>query len=320
MRDCRGTVMFVSTLKNWEVLPGTGLVVLIYLFSGTAIAQDDGNVLYLSEYLHGDYYYARLRDVDRSNPRFIRPRKLRLHSSFRENVELGNHDVSYFGKKIVFAARNTIDYDWDIYIGTIDLRRKRIRNVDRIIRNIGARDEDPRFSWDGTQIVYKCGGDICVYPEFNYTNPVVKSWCELWAPSFDPSGYRISYTKRCGGRSDDRVWQYDLLTGSESAVPSATSSTDRFSQFLDDGRIVYSHIDIAAARSSLWIYDSGYVSQLHDQTESDDDPYPDKHDRNHIAFIGWEDDGYDLYVYRQSRGDAVRLSDGLPILAPVLFR
>jgi hypothetical protein len=309
----------MSTSKDGCVRLGATLAVLLALLSGTAHAQADGNVLYLSEYLYGDYYYAALGDIDRY-PRPIRPRKLRLPSSFRAGVELGNHDVSRDGKTIVFAARYTTDYDWDIYTGTIDLSNQRIHSVNLLVRTIGARDEDPRFSWDGTQIVYKCAGDICMYPDLLYTNPVVASWCELWGPSLDPSGYRIAYTKRCGPSSDDKVWQFDLLTGVESAVPSDDGSTDRFAHFLDDGRIVYSHIGPDGAEASLWIHDSGYVSLLHDRTDSDDDPYPDKHDRDHIAFIGWDIDGYSLYVYRQSRGDSVRLSYGRPILAPVLFR
>lgn len=310
--------MVVSIVKGW--LASVLMAAILSSVPSIGYAQDDGNVLFLSEYLYGDYYYARLGDVDGFDPGLISPRRLRLPRSFRADIELGNHDVSPDGKYLVFAARNTRDYDWDIYSGTIDLRKRRIRRVQRIIRNIGTRDEDPRFSWDGTQIVYKCDGNICIYPELIYTHPVVASWCELWAPSLDQSGYSISYTKRCGAAADDKIWRYDLLTGIESQVPGESGSADRFAHFLDDGRIVYSHIDPVAARSGLWLYDSGYVSLLHQRTGSDDDPYPDKHDRNHIAFIGWEGNGYNLFMYRHDRGDSVRLTQGIPILAPVLFR
>ena len=309
-----------SIFKASIVSPVTVLLLALLSFPGSAFARDDGNVLFLSDYLYGDYYYARLRDVDRSNPRHIRPRKLRLPSDFRSNVELGNHDVSYDGKSIVFAARMTSNLDWDIYRGKIDLRKRRITNVELVVGNVGTRDEDPRFSWDGKQIVYKCNGNICIYPENGISNPVVKSWCELWAPSIDVSGYRISYTKRCSAATADRVWQYDRLTGEETDVPSAADSMDRFASFLSDGRLLYSHADSTTGRSSLWVHDAGYVSLLHDRSISDDDSYPDKHDPDHIAFIGWEDDGYNLFMYRSSRQDSVRLSSGIPILAPVLFR
>ena len=312
--------MFVSTARVRTLLLTILLSATTLLFPRAALANDDGNVLFLSEYLHGDYYYARLGDIDGAAPAAIRPRKLRLGSRFRARVELGNHDVSYDGKTIVFSARKTSDYDWNIYTGSIDLAKRRIRKVRRIIRNVGMRDEDPRFSWTGEQIVYKCGGNICIYPEGVYTNPVVQSWCELWAPSFDLSGYRITFTKRCDDANDDRTWQFDLSTGAETPLPVTAGSTNRFPQFLDDGRILYSRLDIDAGRSSLWVHDSGYLMPFHDRTQSDDDPYQDKHDGNHIAFIGWGETGYDLYVYRQSLGDSVRLSYGVPILAPVLFR
>jgi hypothetical protein len=296
------------------------LAAVFSIFAANALAEDDGYVVYLSEYISGDYYVAALGDVDTDTPVSIQPRKLRLPWRFRRNVELGNHDVSADGQHIVFAARDTDDYDWDIFAGTIDLRYRRIRNVQRVVDSAGSRDEDPRFSWDGTQIVYKCGGSICVYPDFIYENPVVPSSCELWAPSIDQSGFNISYTKRCEEASGDRIYQYNLITGRETMIPAGSAATDRFSWYLDDGRIIYSHISSLTSGSSLWIHDAGSISLLHNRTVSDDDPYPDKHDRNHIAFIGWENGGYNLFIYRRDRDNSVRLTDGRPILSPVLFR
>ncbi len=289
--------------------------------AGSASAQSDGYVLFLDRYLSGDYYYAPLGDVDAQNPQQIRPRRLRMPSAFRRSTEIGNADVSPDGSTIVFAARRTDDYDWDIYTGTLDFSRNRIRNPQLLIRNAGTRDEDPRYSWDGGAIVYKCAGNICIYPEL-YPNPVVISWCELWAPSFSPTGFEISYVKRCGAGDSDRVWEYDLTRRSESIVPHANEGPDRFPFYLDDGRIVYSHLDNDSGQASLWVNDTGYVSLLHERTRSDDDPYPDKTDRNHIAFIGWNDRSnfYDLYMYRMSSSDSVRLSRGTPVLGPVLFR
>lgn len=294
--------------------------VLVLSFSTNAFAKDGGYVLYLSEYLHGDFYFASLGDVDGEEVRRIRPRKLRLPRSFRSQAELGNPDVSIDGKSIVFAARLTTDYDWDIYTGTIDLSRRQIRDLRVIVGNAGSRDEDPRYSWDGSRIVYKCGGNICIYPDNNYINPVVNSQCELWAPSFDLSGYTVSYTKRCNGSPSDRIWQYSLLMHEEVQVPNIDGGADRFAHFLEDGRIVFSRIDLSSVTSSLWIHDSSFTSVLHDRTESDDDAYPDKHDSNHIAFIGWGGSGYDLFMYRQQHGDSVRLTRVTSVLAPVLFR
>lgn len=326
-----GGHMRISTiLKHGRQIIAAAMVTPIFLvtplvfvatnsFAGTG-EDDDGYVLYLSEYLTGDYYYAPLTQVDSDNPPLIRPRMLRLPWRFRSRVELGNADVSYDGRRIVFAARKTSDNDWNIYTGNIDVNRGRIRQLRRIIRNIGTRDEDPRFSWDGSQIVYKCDGNICIHDNSGQTDPIVQSWCELWAPSFDLSGYTVTYTKRCGDGSSDRIWEYNLLSGVETDVPNIGGGADRFSHYLEDGRIVYSHIDAATNTSSLWSHDYGSASPFHDRTSSDDDPYPDKHNFNHVAFIGWEDGGYNLFMYRLMSGDSVRLSQGIPMLAPVLFR
>lgn len=303
------------------------LLALSSLFaSATALTQtgdSDGYVLFLDEYLTGQYYFAPLRGLDSANPRRIHPKKLRLPWRFRRSVEIGNADVSPDGRTIVFAARRTDDYDWDIYSGQINLRWGNVSNVTLLTGNAGQRDEDPRFSWDGNTIVYKCDGNICTYPEI-MPNPIVVSWCELWAPSFAPSGFAISYTKRCGDQESDRIWQFNLLTRAETVVANQNPGPDRFAMYMDDGRLVYSHKDSVTGDSSLWVneYMDGYVSLLHDRTRSDDDPYPDKHDRDHIAFIGWNDydEFYDLYVYRQTSRDSIRLSSGISVVGPVLFR
>jgi Tol biopolymer transport system component len=304
--------------------PLRAVVVLAVLpFSLDAYAQADGNVLYLSEYLYGDFYYAPLGDVDTANPRSIRPRRLRLPGNFRSGIELGNADVSFDGRRIVFAARRTTDYDWDIYEAEINLGRRRIDNVARIIHDAdGGRDEDPRYSWDGSRIVYKCSNDICVYPENGYTNPVVSSPCELWVPSFDLSGTNVSYVKRCDDDpSSDRIFRSNLQGGAPIEIENFGGGPDRFAHFLADGGIVYSHDDGGSATASLWVsYPGATPLLLHSQTESDDDPYPDKHDANHIAFIGWENGGYNLFIFRYARGDAVRILSNRPVLAPVLFR
>lgn len=296
-------------------------LVFVACLSKTVFAAPgtDGFVLFFDEYLYGDYYYASLGDVDRNDPYPIQPRKLRLPSPLKSNLEIGNADVSSDGTMIVFAARNTSDYDWNIYLGTLDLWRRRIVNVGIIVGDAGVRDEDPRFSWDSSQLVYKCDGNICIYPEI-YSNPVVESPCELWSPAFERSGYVISYIERCGGPDSDRIWERNLLDGYGREVPNQGGGADRFPQYVDDGQLVYSHTDMATDTSSLWIHNAGTAMLLHDRTPSDDDPYLDKHDPDHLAFIGWENGGYNLFIYRHSRNDSVRLTNGIPILGPVLFR
>jgi len=297
--------------------------------------SEDGYIVYLSRYLDGDYYVAALGDVDVASPPLIKPRKLRLPRRFRNQVEIGNHDVSPDGRTIIFAATSKTNPDWNIYQGSINLARARITAITRLIGDSipdrPTRDEDPKFSWDGSQIVYKCDFDICVHgPQTGLVERVATSPCELWSPSFDRTGYSISYTQRGeeadGGCDDDprkdRIWLQDLTRMEAREVPLGTvgGGPDRFAHYLGDNRIVYSHIDGETLGASLWVYENGRVSLLHNETRSDDDPYPDKQDPNHIAFIGWQDGGYQLFMYRRDRNDAVQLTRDLPVLAPVPFR
>lgn len=65
-------------------------------------------------------------------------------------------------------------------------------------------------------------------------------------------------------------------------------------------------------------YEGGSISPFHDRTESDDDPYADKSNWEYLAFVGYQN-GYDLFIYRESRRDSVQLTQGTPVLGPIIF-
>lgn len=325
-----------STVRSMKLIRHTAAAASWFVLSlctaPAALAEEDGYVVYLSEYGSGAYYLAALGDVSLPNSKPLRPTRLDMPRLFSRRAELGNHDVSYDGRLVTFAARVKGNSSWDIYVGRLDLPGARITDVEAVVRT-ETRDEDPRFSWSSTEgdvrIVYKCDNDICVY-DGHSARAAVRSECELWAPSFSPSGTRISYGKRCGEPSSDRIWYYDSSTGLEYQVPNQGGQADRFAYFLYEDTLVYSHIDAAARESSLWrafIPTSGAanVELWHDRTESDDDPYPDRTNRDLVAFIGWENvgwkrgGGYNLFVYRISEGTSVRLTEGIPVLAPAIF-
>ncbi len=269
-------------------------------------------VLYLDEYITGSYYLAALPDLQADQPAPISPRQVAL-KNFRGR--LGNPDVSPDGRRIVFAG--LLRNDWGIYTGKLDVMRSQVTDIVALANRRGIREEDPRFSWDGQQVVYKCNGHICLYPE-RVPGPVVASACELWGPAFHPAGTRLAYTARCGAPESDRIHVYDLATGQTQVVANADGGPDRFAHFRGDGTLIYSHLDPAAGDASLWRYAGGQTALFHDRTVSDDDPYADKTDWEYLAFVGYEE-GYNLFIYRESRGDSVRLSQGLPVLGPVIF-
>jgi hypothetical protein len=302
------------------------------LLAPSSHAADNGLVVYLSAYLSGDYYYAPIPDLlpNQSQQQHIQPIKLSLPGDFRRSVELGNHDISADGQIIVFAARTKRGKNWDIYTGTPDYDRAEITNVQRIIHESGAREEDPRFDWSRDasglhRVVYKCDGDICIY-DGSVTKVVEEAACELWAPSFNSEGTAVSYVQRCDGPESDRIW-YAYLNApynrEEVPRPGNAGGPDRFSHFLDSDSLVYSHIMPDTGAAALWRYDgaSDSLTQLtfNTNTNSDDDAYPDKSNPGRIAYIGWQvGTGYNLFIYENQQ--SYKLSNGVPMLAPAIFR
>ena len=58
---------------------------------------------------------------------------------------------------------------------------------------------------------------------------------------------------------------------------------------------------------------------LHNETRSDDNPYAERSGNEYIAFAGWGDEQYDLYVFRRSAQIAVKITNSITVFGPILF-
>ena len=126
------------------------------------------------------------------------------------------------------------------------------------------REEDPRFSSEGDWIVYKSDGQIWrVYVgnlpgdwgnSNNYPSPSLfeqdEEGCELWAPSMRANV--VSYVRRCNGDSQSDRIVYHPQGSPRVILPSDGGGPDRFAHFTSNGDLVYSHVDRATNRASLW--------------------------------------------------------------------
>lgn len=279
-------------------------------------------VLYFDQYLGTKFYIAKLEGLSDDRPPLINPVQLTLR---RFTGKLGNADVSFDGKTIVFAA--FVRNDWNIYRGDLDVVNKAILNITPLVNERGVREEDPRISWDATEVVYKCGNNICIVrldsPEFRILE--VNDICELYGPAFDYTGTMIAYTQRCADEEYDRIVIHDAMTHREIKLGSEGEGPDRFPHFLTDDRLLYSHIDSASGTASLWQYDLNNPdrapSPFHKKTVSDDDSYAHKLDAEYLLFSGFnlKTDRYDLYVYRETSGDSKKLSSQQSIIGAVMF-
>lgn len=283
--------------------------------------------LFFEHFLDNKYYIAKLDKLGDDNPPLINPVEINMQGFV---AELGNPDVSFDGKTIVFSA--LVSDDWNIYRGDLDVVNAAITNIEPFLDITGIREEDPRISWNGQEVVYKCDGDVCI-ADLDSPGPgtvIVSDPCELYGPVINSVGTTLAYTKRCADQKSDRVVIYDIDTDYAFQLESEGNGPDRFPHFLADGRLLYSHLDDVVETVSLWKYDLygpngllGLPSLFHSSgSVSDDDSYAHKQNREYIFFLGFniQTDLYDLYVYRESSGDSIKLSENQPMLGTVVFR
>ncbi|SHF42560.1 WD40-like Beta Propeller Repeat [Caldanaerobius fijiensis DSM 17918] len=114
----------------------------------------------------------------------------------------GNFDVSQDGKMIVYASKET--GQWQIYKAIVD--GNKLSNIFMLSDGI-SRSEDPRLSWDGKKVVYKRNNNIVVC-DLNGTiiqQITNASDIENWAPCFAPDG-RIAFTRCLNEDSKIVIW------------------------------------------------------------------------------------------------------------------
>ena len=281
-------------------------------------------VVFLDDYPQGRFQLAVLPCLSGTDVEIVNTRELGLDLPRRlqRRFQVGNGDVYNDGgrRRIVFGGRATSKDYWGIYQGVVDLDREVITDIRVLVNTPFVREEDPRFSSDGQWIVYKRNGEIWrMHSQDPFAVPDLldqEDGCELWAPSMYANA--VTYTRRCDGDVDRIVYHREGAL--PQILPSLGDGPDQFAHFTQTGDVVYSHFDTSDGKSSLWLFIPGSVPQfLHDETISDDDPYADRSGNDYIAFAGWGDGRYDLYVFRRSVQNAVKITENINVLGPILF-
>ena len=281
-------------------------------------------VVFLDDYPKGRFHLAVLPCLSETEVNIVSPRELALDlpRKLQRTFQVGNGDVYNDGesRRIVFGGRASSRDYWGLYQGVIDVDRALITDIKSFIGTSSIREEDPRFSSDGQWIVYKRNGEIWrVNAEGQFALPELfhrEDGCELWGPSIYANV--VTYARRCGADPDRIV--YHVEGALPQILPGLGDGPDQFAHFTLSGDVVYSHFDTSKGRSSLWLYIPGATPQLlHDETRSDDDPYAERNGNEYIAFAGWGDDRYDLYVFRRSAQIAVKITNSINVFGPILF-
>ena len=103
------------------------------------------------------------------------------------NGKSGNFDISRDGKTLVFSA--LVRNSWNIYSASLNNRVRVNSLIERPFR-----DEDPRLSFDGNEIVYKSDNDIHIFNLITgQDSEIGNSIEEEWAPSFSPDGRYVAF-------------------------------------------------------------------------------------------------------------------------------
>lgn len=283
-------------------------------------------VLFLDDYPKGRFHMAVLPCLSDNPVNLVSPQELLLDLPRRDlrKFQVANGDVYDDGnvRRIVFGGRTGPSHYWGIYEGVVDVARGMITEIREVVSTAQVREEDPRFSSDGQWIVYKRNREIWrIYAQDPSAPPSLffgEEGCELWNPSMFANV--ISYARTCGGDSESDRIVYHLDGSHPEILPSFGGGPDRFAHFTQTGDLVYSHVDTSDNTASLWMYIPGSDPfLLHKETISDDDAYAERDGNEYIAFSGWGNGGYDLYVYRRTLSTAVQLTAGINVLGSILF-
>ena len=121
-----------------------------------------------------------------------------------------NAHFSPDGTKIVFMGISQTNNSWDIFIYTLGT------NVQptNLTQNSLGRDEDPKFSFDGTKIIYKSNG---ILKEMNTSGTVLKTFTipnsEASMPFYTTDGNSVVFSGNESNKTTADIIKYNILDG-----------------------------------------------------------------------------------------------------------
>ncbi|KAJ6244957.1 protein tolb [Anaeramoeba flamelloides] len=305
------------------------ILLIILLFSVIACSEHS---IFLDSY-PGNLYLVELQHLDSPDEISILPSNEIYDITPTGFVEkcgnpdvLSNTDCEDGVTDIVFPS-NKEGY-WQIYHGKVDINSKTITNLSAIVSNPDERYEDPRISWNGTKLLFKCGTNdnlnlcVCDFPEGTNKRTIVDTSSELWGPAWSPTDQNlISYTDRTQGTQEsDEVYVYDYST-SETTRLTDNDHPDMYTTILKDGRIIWAYYNSEISRDNLLVADINDLSSKIEinVTGSDDDAYAFKNRENWFAFVGITDSQYSLFLYDLNSENHYQITENLNVLGPVVF-
>ncbi|MBX9808317.1 MAG: hypothetical protein K2X95_11030 [Flavobacteriaceae bacterium] len=157
-----------------------------------------------------------------------------------QNWTIANPMNAHFspdGTKIVFMGISKINNNWDIFIYTLGTNIQ----PTNLTQNSLGRDEDPKFSFDGTKIVYKTNG---ILKEMDTFGTVLKTFTDISSeasmPYYTTDGKSILYSGKEFNHSTADIIKYTILDGATQPLATMENINEYYPIVIDANTFLFS--------------------------------------------------------------------------------
>ena len=218
-----------------------------------------------------------------------------------------NAHFSADGTTIAFMGISQITNSWDIYIYTLGTTAQ----PQNLTENSLGRDEDPKFSFDGSKIIFKRNGILTEMDTSgnNLRNFVVPN-TEASMPYYSSDGNSIIYSGSEPNNSSADIIKYSITDGTTQSLAAIINVNEYYPIVIDANSYFYTK---STSSDQVYLgYFDGTVSQKLPFNESDSD-FSDAYPVNsHTVFLSSTRNGgkgeYDLYLADMITGKKWSLS------------
>jgi Tol biopolymer transport system component len=147
-----------------------------------------------------------------------------------------NAHFSPDGTKIVFMGISQTTNSWDIYIYTLGTNIQ----PTNLTQNSLGRDEDPKFSFDGTKIIFKTNG---ILKEMNTSGTILKTFIvpnfEASMPYYTTDGNSIIYSGNESNNATADIIKYNILDGTTQLLAKMVNINEYYPIVLDANTFLF---------------------------------------------------------------------------------
>lgn len=215
-----------------------------------------------------------------------------------QNWTISNPMNAHFspdGTKIVFMGISQTNNSWDIFIFTLGTNIQ----PTNLTQNSLGRDEDPKFSFDGTKIIYKTNG---ILKEMNTSGTILKTFTvpnsEASMPYYTTDGNSIVYSGNESKNATADIIKYNILDGTTQSLATMVNINEYYPIVIDADTFLFSRSTTSDQVYLGYFNGTTAVKLPFNESDSDfSDAYPVD---NHIILISSTKKGgrgeYDLYL------------------------